>query len=244
MDQTPPEGERRKSWHPSIRPHILELDDAQFESYAAKLYQDVQSGRMSQSEFQQEIAMIKREIKNTDPTTKLLNQEGIKEELGLAIEQAKINGLSLSVLFIDGDHFKEINDMLGHDQGDQAILAMAAAIRKADPRTTDIKARPYEEAHDEETQASRHGGDEFVVILPGTNLWGASRVADIIRQNISQFVTAQVKDYLKTFGHAFTASIGIAEFDPHIDHTAENLIRRADQNLMQVRDEVDRNKRS
>lgn len=240
MDQNPPEGERRRGWSSLIRPHILELNEGQRQALYAQMYADIRSGKIGELEFQREMERIIQEIKNTDPLTKLLNQAGVKEALSEALEQAKTTGSPLSLLFIDGDHFKEINDTLGHDKGDQAILAMAATIKKADPRVTDIKARPYEEKQ----QAARHGGDEFVVILPGTALWGASIVADRIREDISLVVTAQLKDYMKTFGRPFTASIGIAQFDPQVDQTPEDLIRRADQNLMQVRTEIGKNKRS
>jgi len=102
----------------------------------------------------------------TDALTGIGNRRAIDERLGEEIDRANRYGHPLSLLMIDIDDFKLVNDRLGHAAGDQTLQAVSSTIERS-IRTIDI--------------AARYGGDEFVVILPETHLDGAAIVAERIR---------------------------------------------------------------
>ena len=126
--------------------------------------------------------------------------------------QEKIESLRksehLSVLMIDIDFFKQINDTHGHDGGD-VVLTNVAHMIKSCVRNSDVVAR--------------YGGEEFVVALFGMNIEGASRVADRILKKIEESSTKYEDIDIKV-----TVSIGIAECIPKQDN-AKSITKRADQ---------------
>jgi diguanylate cyclase (GGDEF)-like protein len=113
----------------------------------------------------------------------------------------------LSLLMIDLDYLKVVNDRFGHPSGDMVIRAIAETIR-ASCREFDF--------------AARYGGEEFAVILPETSLAGAIQVADRIREKIAQVEFSGIG--------SVTASIGLSNY-PMNALTKEDLIRVADQAL-------------
>lgn len=124
----------------------------------------------------------------------------------------------LSLIMFDVDFFKPYNDCLGHQQGDEALIALAAAAARAVKRAADLLAR--------------YGGEEFAVVLPNTRRAGAEIVAKAIQEEIAALEIAHpqssVSDYL-------TISIGIASVVPTADQSPEDLIAAADAALYQAK---------
>jgi diguanylate cyclase (GGDEF)-like protein len=137
----------------------------------------------------------------TDPMTGLANRRAMDEELR-SLERA---GRTYSVLSLDIDHFKRVNDNFGHDKGDLALKQVAQTLQTYS-RTGDL--------------ACRAGGDEFLLILPETDVESASAIAERIRQAIA---TSDIP----TVGR-ITASIGVATCE-HQPATAEIVLKKADE---------------
>jgi diguanylate cyclase (GGDEF)-like protein/PAS domain S-box-containing protein len=141
-----------------------------------------------------------------DRLTELPNRAQFLQMLGRAEERAIGEGRSLAVLFVDIDHFKVVNDSLGHGVGDALLVAVArrlvGAVRASDP-------------------VARLGGDEFVVVCEGVDLAGAKMVA--------QHVLAACAAPFEIAGRELriTASVGIA-FAEHANESAEVILRNAD----------------
>lgn len=122
----------------------------------------------------------------------------------------------LSLAMLDVDHFKKVNDIYGHQVGDAVLRKIAKTIGKAMQRKEDFVAR--------------YGGEEIVIVLPGTGLEEAIDVANRVRAAISEIaVTSRTGQRLTV-----TASLGVSVTLPGID-TAEDLIRRADAALYEAK---------
>ncbi len=143
----------------------------------------------------------------TDYLTGLPNHRFFQATLSVELDRAQRHNRPLSLLIIDLDFLKEVNDRFGHPSGDAVIRSVAETIRNT-CRTIDF--------------AARYGGEEFTVILPETPLQGASQVAERIRERIA----AQKYPGIGSI----TASIGIANY-PTNALSKEDLIRVADQAL-------------
>jgi diguanylate cyclase (GGDEF)-like protein len=149
----------------------------------------------------------------TDPLTGLLNRRYFNEQTQKEVARSRRHGLRFSVLMIDIDHFKRINDMHGHPIGDMAIKALAEVCNKA-LRPQDILAR--------------YGGEEFILTLPHTDEEGASVVAERIRQTVEQVELVAEAGPVR-----FTVSIGIATYKK--DMPLEQIVGRADQALYKAK---------
>ena len=152
----------------------------------------------------------------TDDLTGLYNSRYLNQVLRRESKRASRSGRPLSLLFLDLDGFKQVNDRHGHLAGSKALVEAAAIIRGS-ARETDV--------------AARFGGDEFSVILPDTGREGAVAVAERIRDRIS------VCRFLETDGLAvhLTASIGVATL-PDVAGSAEELLRAADVAMYRVKE--------
>ena len=162
-------------------------------------------------ELLQQRTTVLEELATTDGLTKLLNRRTSMEELARQIEAAGKNQLSLSVLLLDVDHFKRINDTAGHSVGDR-VLREVAKLLKGSLRTSDT--------------GGRYGGEEFLVILPGTTKQEALIIAERIRSTIAS-ATIQGLDY------PVTVSVGVATW---LSHTAHGLLATADMNLYRAKE--------
>lgn len=149
-----------------------------------------------------------------DALTGLAAYRVLHDRLTYEIERSKRSLEGFALLFIDLDHFKQVNDQFGHEAGNQVLKAVAAEIRHA-IRASDL--------------AARYGGDEFVVILTRTDLEGANRVAEAIRAGIEG--VGRRLGY--PVGHV-TASIGVAEYDVGRPHEGDLLVQ-ADRALYQAK---------
>ena len=128
-----------------------------------------------------------------DPLTGVSNRAAMEETLPREVELALRHEMELSMLIVDLDHFKKINDGYGHAAGD-CVLRTAAQLMQQALRTSDM--------------LFRFGGEEFVVLLPATDIEGAQIVAERIRHNLEQHVT-------QCEGHTMqvTASIGVSQLE-------------------------------
>jgi len=145
-----------------------------------KLLEDSKSQLEEQNIMLQKLNSLKEREANTDFLTGMFNRRYVNEALHLLPKKYLDNGtMELSVLLIDIDHYKNINDQWGHEVGD-IVLQKIAYLIKSSIRSIDI--------------AGRFGGDEFIVILPNTNLKTAKFVADRLRQRtvVEEFLVNEV----------------------------------------------------
>jgi len=149
-----------------------------------------------------------------DPLTNVFNRRALTTLAERDIARSNRRGTLISVLMIDADHFKKINDRFGHAVGDAVLVAIAKKIQ-CGLRTEDILAR--------------FGGEEFLVMLPDTSLKHACEVADRIRVAISQIALPVLPS-----GHRFTVSVGVAE-RRGVQQSFDELIEMADQALYQAK---------
>jgi two-component system cell cycle response regulator len=152
----------------------------------------------------------------TDALTGLHNRRYMESHLGKLVEQAASRGKPLAVLILDIDYFKSINDTHGHDCGDDVLREFAIRVRKS-IRGIDL--------------ACRMGGEEFVVVMPETDMAVAATVAERLRRRIASepFPIEHAQKKIDV-----TISIGIAAMESAHD-TAAQLLKRADQALYRAK---------
>jgi two-component system, sensor histidine kinase LadS len=143
----------------------------------------------------------------TDPLTGVLNRRSLIERLEAACSRAKARGLPIALLFIDLDHFKQINDTFGHPAGDACLRAIIDPIH-AELRQSDV--------------IGRYGGEEFVVILSSADAAAATPIAQRILERVAN---VRVEGFGEPIG--VTCSIGIAASDT-LGIWGESLLAQAD----------------
>lgn len=156
------------------------------------------------------------ELSTTDGLTGLKNRRHFNEVFALECKRTSRSGDTLSVILIDIDHFKNLNDSYGHLLGDECIKAVADAIAKAAFRQTDTKCR--------------YGGEEFVVLMPSTPAEGALRVAGNIQEAIRALEIPHQGKKL-----AVTASLGVATVASEHEDAVRDVLAQADQALYQAK---------
>jgi diguanylate cyclase len=171
------------------------------------------------SELESEMAQLRSDfdeqqsLSMIDPLTGVYNRLGYME--GISREYARIqrHGGTLSIAIFDLDFFKNINDQFGHATGDKVLSSVAALLRKH-VRGVDL--------------ICRYGGEEFVLVMPETNLEGAATVADKLRNVIgsSQF-------RFKDAPVPVTVSCGVASF--RVEDTIDEVFERADRALYRAK---------
>ncbi len=155
------------------------------------------------------------ELVITDDLTKLFNTRYLHRTLDTEIYRCDRYKTSLSLIFMDVDHFKLINDTYGHLVGSKLLVEIAQLLLKH-LRTADIVAR--------------YGGDEYVIVLPQTPPESASRIAERLRKNIEQNVFLRKDGYFIKV----TASFGVASY-PESAKTKEDLLRLADEAMYRIK---------
>ncbi|CAN5354229.1 hypothetical protein BH09SUM1_BH09SUM1_25230 [soil metagenome] len=164
-------------------------NDATMESVLSAVDMALDRFRAKTNRSRMEAQLVR--LASTDELTSLDNRRRFIQKLRVECLRARRHKVHLSILLLDIDHFKRINDTYGHMVGDQ-VLRTVGAILNADCRATDF--------------AGRYGGEEFVVALPLTDLAGASVIAERIRENVaahSFFLESQPAFHV-------TCSIGVA----------------------------------
>jgi diguanylate cyclase (GGDEF)-like protein len=177
---------------------------------------------MLQSRFQQtRIALEKantrlEELAMQDGLTGIANRRRFDQRFEMEWHRAHRSERPLSLLLIDVDHFKQLNDSQGHVAGDECLQTLAAALRNVVRRPGDLLAR--------------YGGDEFVALLPETDAAGAVRVATLMRETLASQGWSCNAD-----GSPATVSIGCSCWDSRHAATAEELMEAADKALYQAK---------
>jgi diguanylate cyclase (GGDEF)-like protein len=145
----------------------------------------------------------------TDPLTGLLNRRSFMDLSGKEETRARRHGNPFSVLMLDIDHFKKINDTYGHPVGDLAIKALADVCSKA--------LRPHD-------ILARYGGEEFVLTLPHTPADGARIVAERIREAVEKVEVPSEQGTVR-----FTVSVGVSTYAS--GEAFDHIVERADKAL-------------
>lgn len=183
------------------------FDEDEEVSHVIEYTRDITERKRSEEERK---ALIKEleYLSTVDPLSGLLNRRAIMDFLNSAIDRAERYSRRLSLMLCDVDNFKDINDVLGHSAGDEAIRYMAEILRSV-VRTADI--------------VGRYGGDEFIVVMPETSSRGAEDLAQRLAQALKDrpFKPAPRKK------HPITLSMGLASYAEGRD-TVDTLISRAD----------------
>ena len=157
-----------------------------------------------------------QEQAHRDPMTNLYNRRYFHDIASKMVALAKREHKMISVIMLDIDHFKVVNDTYGHDVGDIVIKQLAEILKKH-TRESDI--------------ITRFGGEEFVVLLPNTDLEGAKKMALKIREIVEQTEV----DYGGTNKIAFSVSLGVATLAEN-DINIEMVLKRADEALYKAKE--------
>ncbi len=144
-----------------------------------------------------------------DPLTELANRRQFADVLDAAVVSARRNSSPLTLLLLDVDHFKQVNDTHGHAVGDACLLAIGARLKTSFSGKGDL--------------AARVGGEEFAVILEGQDLASSAQRAERFRASLAEHPIA-----LDNLALKLTASIGIAQLDPVAHADVDDLYRAAD----------------
>ncbi len=192
-------------------PFIMQKEGESFPLFALK-----QKNRLLQviiKEKIEEIGNLMEELERLasfDRITEIYNRNKFEDILTYELKKAERYGYSLSILMIDIDHFKEINDTLGHLTGDKILRSIAKLILSM-VRKTDVFAR--------------WGGDEFVILSPSTDLPGAKTLGEKIRKRVEEY----------DFGIGKTVTISIGITNKKEDDDIISLIQRVDKLLYKAK---------
>jgi diguanylate cyclase (GGDEF)-like protein len=200
--------------------NLLEI----FAGYISVSIQNVLDGRQAQ------------EIAKRDNLTGLFNDRYLHVALSRAITRCRTRGEDLSLIFLDLDYFKRVNDSHGHLAGSQVLQEIGHLLRQIGGNRDVI--------------AARYGGDEFVLALPGYNLDAGIELAESIRERIVTTTFCSAKGEIQPdalYLTGITCSVGIASMQRHIaeemslERCKSTLLRRAD-SAMYVAKETGRNR--
>ncbi len=183
------------------------LDEAQLIARLKTAHRIIELERRLTSANEQAI-----KLSITDALTGCFNRRHFMSEFPRELDRSRRFGTPVSLVMCDIDHFKRINDTHGHQTGDEVLRAVAQVFRNTIRPTTDW--------------ITRYGGEEFAVILPGTDLKGAMILAERLRQNLAMHDIAIPQGVLRA-----TASFGVASelrVWPAEGATAEQFLAAAD----------------
>ncbi|MBV5339115.1 MAG: GGDEF domain-containing protein [Deltaproteobacteria bacterium] len=152
---------------------------------------------------------------HTDPLTGINNRGYFMDLLGVELERAGRYGRLFSILMLDLDHFKSVNDTYGHAAGDQVLRSLAAVFQAAGLRKSDF--------------IGRIGGEEFALVLPETDIRIAAEVAERLRVTLEKTAVQHNNEVIYV-----TVSIGISRF--RVGDTQETLLQRADEAMYMAKE--------
>ena len=144
-----------------------------------------------------------------DGLTGLYNHSHFKDVLHQMGAQAMRSGAPLSLLFLDLDEFKTINDTYGHEIGDEVLRQMGHLLDGRQPSERDLRLWRTSDV------AARYGGDEFAVLLPDTTIEGAVALAERLRQQVSALTSLPELANLASASFPLSCSLGVATFPTH-----------------------------
>ena len=177
----------------------------------------VRARATNQIQFKKQRDMLLR-LNVTDSLTGIANRRCFDDTLDYECRSAARSGAELSLIIIDVDHFKEVNDQGGHVFGDECLKAVAQALCGSVSRSIDLVAR--------------YGGDEFVVLLPSTNREGALVVAETMRKEVESLSFGH-----ETYNGKVSISLGVATANDKEALQPERLIEKADKQLYAAKEE-------
>lgn len=150
-------------------------------------------------------------ISNTDGLTGLLNHRYFQQVLGVSLGQAYLENTPLSIIFLDIDHFKQVNDTYGHQFGDMVLREIGSLLRRELPTSA---------------VAARYGGEELIVLLQGETARRGGQIAEQLRQAVAGH---RILDPVSGTQIAVTISLGVAYYE--LGQGKSRLISRADEAL-------------
>jgi diguanylate cyclase (GGDEF)-like protein len=159
------------------------------------------------------------ELSQTDALTGLANRRQLKEVLATEWRRALRNGQSLALIMADIDAFKSFNDTYGHLAGDECLRKIAVALRSPLMRSADL--------------AARFGGEEFVILLPDTDLAGAAYIAEAIRLDVKNMAITHAGS---DTGGLVTMSFGVTAGKPSAKMIDLDLVCAADKALYRAKE--------
>ena len=159
---------------------------------------------------------VLKEITTIDPVTGIRNRQYFDEIFDQEWRRAQRQQYSLSMLLVDIDHFKKVNDTYGHLAGDECLAGVAGAIDVMLNRPSDVVAR--------------YGGEEFVVVMPYASSENAEHLADFVRDGVAKRVFNAAGENISV-----TISIGVSSVVPDEQGRPRDLISQADDALYQAK---------
>lgn len=204
---------------------LLDVEVGNPPDIAAIMSRAEEASLMHQMRIQRETERLQRQnitlsrMAQTCGLTGLANRRRFDQELRAQVEQTLHANGSLSIIFLDADHFKRLNDTLGHQAGDIALIEIADRIN------TDLP---------EDALVCRYGGEEFVVMLPGLTRAEAARLAEAIRHRISDSPVDLSEAECDQTSTPVTVSLGVASIEPQtrdVVTSAVLLVKAADRAL-------------
>ena len=156
-----------------------------------------------------------KQLAVTDGLTGISNRPNMEKALLNEFERSMRYNAPLSVVLLDVDHFKDVNDTYGHQKGDEILVALASLLKKF-CRANDI--------------AARYGGEEFLMILPQSNAQGAFKIAERVREEMMKMsFTGNESNF------SVTTSCGVAELNRDFMGNTDQLVAVADQALYEAK---------
>ncbi|MBN2418402.1 MAG: sensor domain-containing diguanylate cyclase [Deltaproteobacteria bacterium] len=159
-----------------------------------------------------------KRLASIDPLTQLANRRHFMGSLDMEWKRMYREKKFISLIMCDIDYFKLFNDNYGHQEGDKCLYAVAQAINSALNRPADL--------------ASRFGGEEFIVLLPDTDIKGASKVAEFIR---SKVFNLEIPHKYSLVDQYISLSLGPASIIPGSNNDPDLLIKEADNALYKAK---------
>jgi diguanylate cyclase (GGDEF)-like protein len=166
-----------------------------------------------------DLTQVLRKLSLIDPLTEVANRRAFEQTAEQEFKRARRSKKALSVLLFDVDHFKMYNDHYGHQAGDLCLHKVAQEVQATIKRPGDMLAR--------------YGGEEFAIILPETDIQGASIIAERILKSVEQLAIRH--DY-NSAAPVVTVSVGVATYDTYdAECTPEKLIEMADKAMYEAK---------
>jgi two-component system chemotaxis family response regulator WspR len=173
--------------------------------------------REMQKELEEKNTELER-LSSQDGLTGIANRRIFDEFIAKEFSRASRENDELAFILIDIDHFKPYNDNYGHQGGDDCLRQVAQTLAATVKRPTDLVAR--------------YGGEEFAVVMPGTNIEGAEKIAEELRLGIEKL---NILHEHSSAANYVTVSLGVASALPTGEGTPEALITKADEALYQAK---------